>query len=131
MLGYERLVLWAGSIDEQAKVSLVIVPQQESIRSEEGVGYFVTTETLFELNRLLSSTKTRLIAQVHSHPSEAYHSRADDRYAIVTTEGGFSLVAPDFAAAPFHPLGCAVYRLQSGRWCPLNKSQVKTTFLVL
>jgi len=62
----------------------------------------------------------RLIAQVHSHPGEAYHSRADDRYAIVTAEGGFSLVVPDFGDAPADPTAWAVYRLDQGAWRELS-----------
>jgi proteasome lid subunit RPN8/RPN11 len=36
-------------------------------------------------------------AQVHSHPHEAFHSRADDRWAIIRHEGALSLVVPNFA----------------------------------
>lgn len=36
-------------------------------------------------------------AQVHSHPREAFHSKADDRWAIVRHEGALSLVVPNFA----------------------------------
>jgi hypothetical protein len=36
-------------------------------------------------------------AQVHSHPGEAFHSKADDRWAIVRHEGALSLVVPNFA----------------------------------
>jgi Na+-transporting NADH:ubiquinone oxidoreductase subunit NqrA len=37
-------------------------------------------------------------AQVHSHPREAFHSKADDRWAIVRHEGALSLVVPNFAS---------------------------------
>ena len=37
-------------------------------------------------------------AQIHSHPHEAFHSEADDTWAIVRHEGAFSLVVPRFAA---------------------------------
>jgi hypothetical protein len=36
-------------------------------------------------------------AQVHTHPHEAFHSAADDRWAIVRHVGALSLVLPDFA----------------------------------
>jgi hypothetical protein len=35
---------------------------------------------------------------VHSHPAKAFHSRADDEWAIVRHEGALSLVVPDFAS---------------------------------
>src|SRR5438046_3225245 len=98
-LGCEVLVLWLGEVDAtqaEGRVTQAYVPKQKPIKSEEGVGYFVSGETLFKLNRDLSQTGLRLIAQVHSHPQDAYHSEADDRYAIVTAEGGLSLVVPNF-----------------------------------
>jgi hypothetical protein len=115
--GCEGLVLWLGNISEQsAYVLRVLIPEQNSISSEDGVGYFVEGDTLFRLNRVLASSGLRLIAQVHSHPAHAYHSEADDRYAIVTAEGGLSLVVPNFGKAPLDPSAWAVYRLTSGQW---------------
>ena len=86
------------------------------------LGYLVSGETMFELNRLLSDTGTGS-SQTHSHPDEAYHSAADDRLAVVTTDGGFSLVAPDFGAGePFR--GWAMYRLVRGRWCEVSPAEM-------
>jgi hypothetical protein len=39
-----------------------------------------------------------IAAQVHSHPKEAFHSLADDTWAIVRHENALSLVLPYFAA---------------------------------
>jgi hypothetical protein len=61
---------------------------------------------------------------VHSHPTEAYHSETDDRYAIVTEDGGHSLVVPDFARHPMALSGCAIYRLHRGSWLELTRDQV-------
>jgi hypothetical protein len=89
--GFEGLVLWLGEVHENAvSVSRVIVPDQEPISNETGLGYFVEGSTLFRLNRALALSGLRLIAQVHSHPTEAYHSETDDRYAIVTVKSGFN-----------------------------------------
>jgi proteasome lid subunit RPN8/RPN11 len=125
--GYEGLVLWTGRIlGSEAYVSQIYVPDQHPVKSESGVGYFVDAETLFKLNRELSNSGHRLIAQVHSHPSEAYHSEADDRYAIVTANGGLSFVVPDFGQAPSNPLCWAVYRLKGGTWQELPRSEVRS-----
>jgi len=71
----EGLVLWLGLVQpERARVIHAFVPEQQSIADESGVGYFVNGETLFKLNKKLAETGLRLIAQVHSHPREAYHS---------------------------------------------------------
>lgn len=122
--GFEALVLWLGKVsDGVATVVEAFVPDQHPIRDETGVGYFVDGESLFALNVHLHREGLLLLAQVHSHPGEAYHSSADDRYAIVTTEGGYSLVAPDFGAAFAIP-SCAIYRLEDGEWGPLPEREV-------
>src|SRR6266480_4352479 len=128
----EGLVLWLGSVNEtEAHVSELMVPEQRSVKSEEGLGYFVSGETLFAVNKTLSERRLRLIAQVHSHPGEAYHSEADDRYAIVTVEGGLSIVVPDFGEAPEDPGEWAVYRLDRGYWRELKANEAKALFRVV
>src|SRR5664279_2435815 len=70
----EGLVLWLGKTDmTHAEVVRAFVPEQHPTSNESGVGYFVSSETLFALNRALTETGLRLIAQVHSHPTDAYH----------------------------------------------------------
>lgn len=132
--GWELLVLWIGEIEpsgESAHVIQAFVPKQKALTSEDGVGYFVSGETLFELNRALAETGLRLIAQVHSHPRMAYHSEADDRYAIVTAEGGYSLVVPDFGDAPADPCAWAAYQLRGQEWLELDESDVTRIFKVI
>lgn len=127
--GCEGFVLWVGVLDGSAAVVTdVVVPPQTPIRGEEGVGYFITGETLFALNRMLSDHEVQMIAQVHSHPGEAYHSAADDRYAVVSTEGGFSLVVPDFGEAAADPSAWAVFRLVRGTWTEMDPDRVRSMF---
>ena len=56
-----------------------------------------------------------LIGQIHTHPTDAYHSDTDDTYPIATTLGAISVVIPYFARQPFALSRCAVYRLIAGR----------------
>lgn len=129
--GCEGFALWVGTITgDSARIGHCIVPEQNSIQSEDGVGYFIDSQTLFALNRYLSERQLRLIAQVHSHPTEAYHSSTDDAYAVVTTEGGFSLVVPHFARGPVSIPAWAVYRLRQGRWTALSVPETARTFVV-
>lgn len=130
--GCEGLVLWVGHVQERtATITRAIVPSQNPIKEESGVGYFVTGETLFLLNRTLADSGFKLIAQVHSHPAGAYHSQADDRYSIVTAEGGLSFVVPNFGNAPADPSLWAVYRLVDGRWCELTSDQVRSIITIV
>lgn len=127
----EGLLLWAGHVNgTRATVRRVIEPVQTPIQEELGVGYFVEVAALLSLSRLLATERLRLIAQVHSHPREAFHSDTDDRFAIVTESGGFSLVVPDFACRPMSLGECAVYRLSRGDWLRLGVSEVAATFRV-
>lgn len=127
--GCEGLVLWLGEIiNDSAIVKEIIIPPQTSIKSEQGVGYLVSGDTLFTLNRYLHNTGLRLIAQIHSHPSHAYHSEADDLLAVATKEGSFSLVVPDFARGPADLNHWAVYQLRGGRWKEVSKREKNSIF---
>lgn len=127
----EGLVLWLGtSSGYEARISDAWIPPQTPIRSESGVGYMVSGETLTEISRECRRKGVGLVAQVHSHPGRAYHSSADDRYAVVTTNGGFSLVVPNFGAGPAHIATWAVYRLKGRDWAEMTPREVASTFIV-
>jgi hypothetical protein len=125
--GNEGLVLLAGRPEGQDfEISNLLIPNQRGIRSEDGVCVVVDEDEMRRINVHLFSSKLRLIAQIHSHPTEAYHSSMDDEYAIVSTIGGISLVVPDFARRPFSLDECSVYRLESsGRWGELSPENVR------
>ena len=127
----EGFVLWLGNEeDNTAKIEKVLVPPQKPIRSEYGVGYFITEETLYALNKYLREHNLRLIAQVHSHPGRAYHSDTDDKYAIVTKEGGFSLVVPDFGFGASELEAWAIYRLKGAKWKSLSRRKTRKIFTI-
>jgi hypothetical protein len=115
--GLEGMALWAGSVAGlTARITEVIVPRQQGHRTEHGLAVSVSGDELHRINVHLYRTKQKLLAQVHSHPTEAYHSAMDDRYAIATALGSFSIVVPDFATGPFSLAEFATYRLLEGRW---------------
>lgn len=127
----EGLVLWLGtSSGNEARISDAWVPPQTPIRSESGVGYMVSGETLTEISRECRRRGVGLVAQVHSHPGRAYHSDADDRYATVTTNGGFSLVVPNFGVGPARIAAWAAYRLKGSDWVEMTLREVSATFIV-
>lgn len=131
--GFEALVVWAGRWRDTElgvfDVELALMPRQRATRTEDGVAVIVDGDTLFEMNVSLNERGLRLIAQLHSHPGEAYHSEIDDRYSVVTARGGLSLVVPDFAAGPFTLDACAVYRLEAGgEWAEVPPGRVASLF---
>jgi hypothetical protein len=127
--GFEALVLWAGRWRDGEpgifEVELAFMPRQRAVRTERGVAVIVDGDALFEMNVLLNDRGLRLVAQLHSHPDEAYHSETDDRYSVVTARAGLSLVVPDFAYGPFVLESCAIYRLEAGgEWIEVPSHEV-------
>lgn len=128
----EGLVLWAGVT--QGKVFFVThlrVPEQIGIRTHDGVLVAVGAEELHRLNVWLYEEGLTLVAQIHSHPTDAYHSQTDDALPIVTTIGGLSLVVPFFARNPFSLDEYAVYRLTPDvAWSGLSADEVSKLIVV-
>lgn len=123
--GCEGVALWVGRIsNSNFEVTETVIPKQKGIRSDDGLAYVVDEAELRRLNIWLYEQKLRLVAQLHSHPTEAYHSKTDDLYPIMTTVGGLSIVVPDFAIGPPDIGQCATYRLQRNGWAELNPIEV-------
>lgn len=115
--GLEGMALWAGRQDGACfEVTDAVIPRQQGHRTDHGLAVSVPGVELHRINMLLHRAGLRLVAQVHSHPTEAFHSDTDDRYAIATALGCLSLVVPDFAVRPFALHDCAAYRLTRRRW---------------
>jgi hypothetical protein len=129
--GLEAFALWAGSkIDAQTfEVKSLYIPAQSGYKTREGVCVTVSGEALHKLNLWLYEHEMELIAQIHTHPTDAYHSDTDDAYPIVATVGAFSIVIPDFAARPFSWEEVAVYRLApQQRWTEIERAEVRRIF---
>ncbi len=116
--GNEGMVLWVGKKDGPTfQVTNLVIPEQRGVRTSDGICVIVEGPELARLNMELYKGKLQLIAQVHSHPSAAYHSTTDDEFAVATRIGCFSLVVPDFATRPFSFAETAIYRINSaGQW---------------
>lgn len=116
----EGITLWlgerGGAIDE---VKLPYEPIHEA-----SVDYFhIPPHGVQALMRKMEATETCVVAQIHSHPQEAFHSQADDHWAIVRHIGAFSLVLPNFALLTSleNFMGqVAVFRLGADdQWCQM------------
>jgi hypothetical protein len=124
--GYECFVLWSGrQSDSTFSVRTTHVPAQTSYQLPEGLLVRVDGPALHALNLWLFENEETLGAQVHAHPSRAYHSATDNTYPIVTTVGGLSLVAPDFCAGGLLCRGIAGYRLTPNGWYRLRRRRLR------
>lgn len=128
--GVEGICLFAG-LEEGSTFTIkeVLIPKQKSYILEQGLMYAVDGEELHRINIWLYENKMKLIAQIHSHPQEAFHSDADDRYPIVDTYGGISIVIPDFARGNVSLGESAIFRLSEEKnWVKLTKKQIESLF---
>lgn len=126
--GYERLVLCAGNKrGKEFQISHLLYPEQYLRKSPLGLSFHVKGEELERIGNWLYANEKSLIAQVHSHPAQAYHSEADDENAIITRAGGISIVVPDFGKSDVNFEKSAIYRLypESG-WTELSNQQIQT-----
>ena len=110
----EGVVLWIGTF-EPPTITRAVVPDQET-----SAGRFrVPLAARQKLTRELAGTGQVVVAQVHSHPSLAFHSSIDDAEAIPRRVGAYSLVVPDFGRRGHLLDGAALFQLASaGRWVP-------------
>jgi proteasome lid subunit RPN8/RPN11 len=124
--GKERVVLWLSPRPLVAgpAVAEVYVPEQEA-----EVDYFrIPPSGMKALMTLLRERKLALAAQVHSHPKKAFHSHADDEWAIVRHEGALSIVVPHFAAdtdVENFLSSAAIFRLTSAdKWVEVEREAI-------
>lgn len=122
----ECFVLWSGVRDHDSfYIRTGHVPKQTGYRFSGGLCVRVEGDELHRLNVWLFDHHEELAVQVHSHPTEAYHSETDDTYPIVTMRGGLSLVVPNFARTGLRGPGVASFRLGLSGWTELSENEVE------
>lgn len=91
----ECVVLWLGRrCDDDA---ITIAEAYRPLQAAKEDMFHIPPAGMTALHGELRRHRFMVAAQVHSHPYRAFHSAADDRWAIVRHEGALSLVVPDFA----------------------------------
>lgn len=112
--GVECIVVWAGlPVADYFYVDTVYCPHQFAT----AVGARVASEDVGEMYKNMHLSGRTAIAQVHSHPGEAFHSHTDDDFSIVTRCGALSLVVPDFGFGEAADIKhWAAFRLRNSGW---------------
>lgn len=90
-VGHERAVLWLGKGAQ--RIDELYEPRQQT-RADQ---FYFDSQSMQMLFAHLREKRLRVLAQVHSHPGRAFHSEADNGWAIVRHAGALSLVLPRFA----------------------------------
>lgn len=92
----ESIVFWAGGVrDGTATISTLLIPKGPGV-SKHPLQVRVDDRTMAALCDRLDPPQTVLLAQVHTHQGEAFHSWADDQFSP-DTPGFLSIVLPRFA----------------------------------
>jgi hypothetical protein len=124
--GFEAFVVWGGVVENETRLRITehFVPSQTAHKTDEGWLVTVDGDALFEINKHLYERGQMLCGQVHSHPTDAYHSDTDDHFPLVTLIGSLSVVIPNFAAGGRESMGeWAWYRLTGrARWAELTRA---------
>ena len=127
--GHEGFVVWGSRrIDEHTlRFTSCYVPEQTAHKTPDGLLVVVDGEALFRMNRAFYERGETAAGQVHTHPTDAYHSSTDDHFPLVTLRGALSLVIPDFAKEGLRGMpGWAWYRLRElGQWDPAHDSDTE------
>lgn len=111
--GNEGFVLWSGRHDDQVfTIRRALWPRQQPQQTDAGLLVYVSGDALTEINTFCYEHDEIVGAQVHTHPTHAFHSDTDDHFPLVTLLGSLSVVIPDFARADHaERSGWAFYRL--------------------
>jgi proteasome lid subunit RPN8/RPN11 len=120
----EGIVLWLGQrAQDHVRVLEAFVPIYVSASD-----YFrIPTDGMEALLEHLANSGNYVASQVHSHPHEAFHSRADDNWAIVRHLDALSVVLPYFAGSTTIDnflQQAAVFRLdEASAWIELSEPE--------
>jgi hypothetical protein len=124
----EGVVVWIGKQSAGAfEITRALVPQQTASR------YHFEVPLAERIRIVLSLAAEELVvAQVHSHPEEAFHSPTDDRKAIVDRQWALSLVVPEFCHAGLPNLNAsATFALRGPLdWVQLSQDQIRQVFII-
>jgi hypothetical protein len=123
--GQEAFVVWTGVVEDDTTVRFTrcVVPEQTPHTTPDGLLVTVGAGPLNAINRECHRLGELMAGQVHTHPTDAYHSQTDDHFPLVTLLGALSVVIPDFASRGSRGMDrWAFYRLTGhARWKELTR----------
>lgn len=121
----ECIVLWLGRREADG-IRVVEAYRPDQVAEEDF--FRIPPSAMQAVMRRIGESGLLIASQVHSHPQEAFHSRADDQWAIVRHVDALSIVVPYFAAGvgvEDFLESSAVFRLSSdNRWREIAKANL-------
>lgn len=80
-------------------------------------------DVLARMNAEVQRRGEFLLAQVHSHPRDAFHSETDDEGAACGDPGFLSIVVPNYADRDYGPADWAAFEMTPGGWAELPRHE--------
>jgi len=119
--GAEGVMLWLG---RRSALDSDVREAYEPLFRSKADQFVVPPEGMSALMDRICATGHAVVAQVHSHPGHAFHSLADETWALVKHVGAYSIVLPRFCANTTREnfwQEAAVFVMQpNGRWLELS-----------
>jgi hypothetical protein len=128
----EAIAYWTGKIQEgTAMISNVIFPGEYHESFDSTFHASVPLSTAYKVGEMIHERGEKLIAQVHTHPYEAFHSYVDDAYPISHRVGFISIVVPYFARRAKSLGDFKFYEyLGNGKWEEWDDEQISSRFML-
>ncbi|GEM_PF-1173044 len=130
--GCEAVVLWLGWVasPREARVTLAFPPRQIAYRTEAGLAVEIPVEEWTAL-ALQLPPGAFVLAKVHTHAGEAYHSEVDAANPYLSHEGAVAITVPNFARDPLTDLTtCSVNVRRDRQWQELGEAEVREIFTI-
>lgn len=122
--GAEGVMLWLG---RRSGLDSEILEAYEPLYHSKADQFVVPPEGMSALMDRICATGHGVVAQVHSHPGRAFHSVADERWALVKHVGAYSIVLPWFCENTtlenFWQEATVFIMQPSGRWLELTATE--------
>jgi hypothetical protein len=129
----ESVVFWVApsSARDEYHVSDIFVP----VHAAAADYFHIGRDAMRDMMRFLRKNRLALVAQVHSHPNLAFHSKADDEWAVVRREGALSIVVPFFGSrstpANFTTEAAFFSLTHTDKWVLLDESAISARFEIV
>jgi hypothetical protein len=130
--GLEAAVLWLGLVVStiEARVDAVLFPRQIAYRTDEGLAVEIPVEEWTGIALRLPPGYF-VLAKLHTHSADAYHSDMDAANPYMRHEGAFAITVPCFARCPFDTFeGWSVNIFCQQQWARIDRSEFAQTIVV-
>jgi hypothetical protein len=128
--GHEGFILWPGIVNGRG-LAVVTTAWIPAAQTHEGFAR-THTEGMVAFVQAVHEEGWALLAQVHTHPGDAFHSPIDDRYPASGRDGFLSIVIPSFGRGfELDRPNWAVYELEGGRWRAWSAEEARARIRIM